>query len=76
MKGEVPFTLYGKSDKGWTDIELFSNGMKDLFLPNIPPARSVLEVCDYLSSLMTFITILNSLCSYLPFGLVRITLDS
>ena len=31
-KGEVPCTLYGMSDKGWTDMELFSYWMKDLFL--------------------------------------------
>lgn len=41
-KGEVPCTLYGMSDKGWTDMELFSFWMKDLFLPNIPPTRPVL----------------------------------
>ena len=40
-KGEVPNTLYGMSDKGWTDMELFSHWMKDLFLPNIPPTRPV-----------------------------------
>ena len=36
-KGEVPCTLYGMSDKGWTDMELFSYWLKDLFIPSIPP---------------------------------------
>ncbi len=39
-KGEVPDTLYGMSDSGWTDMELFNHWMNWLFLPNIPPARS------------------------------------
>lgn len=37
MKGEVPDTLYGMSDKGWTNMELFSYWMSELFVPNIPP---------------------------------------
>ena len=49
-KGEVPCTLYGMSDKGWTDMELFSYWMKDLFLPSIPPARPVLLLLDGHSS--------------------------
>ena len=49
-KGEVPCTLYGMSGKGWTDMELFSFWMKDLFLPNIPPARPVLLLLDGHSS--------------------------
>ena len=49
-KGEVPCTLYGMSDKGWTDMELFSYWLKDLFLPNIPPARPVLLLLDGHSS--------------------------
>lgn len=49
-KGEVPNTLYGMSDKGWTYMELFSYWMKDLFLPNIPPARPVLLLLDGHSS--------------------------
>ncbi len=49
-KGEVPCTLYGMSDKGWTDMELFSYWMKDLFLPSIPPARPVLLLVDGHSS--------------------------
>ena len=49
-KGEVPCTLYGMSDKGWTDMELFSYWMKDLFLPSIPPTRPVLLLLDGHSS--------------------------
>lgn len=49
-KGEVPCTLYGMSEKGWTDMELFSYWMKDLFLPNIPPARPVILLLDGHSS--------------------------
>ncbi len=49
-KGEVPCTLYGLSDKGGTDIELFSYWMKKLFSPNIPPARPVLLLLDGHSS--------------------------
>ena len=49
-KGEVPDTLYGMSDKGWTDMELFSYWMKDLFLAHIPPARPVLLLLDGHSS--------------------------
>ena len=44
--GEVPDTLYGLSEKGWTDMELFGYWMDTLFLPNIPPARSVLLLLD------------------------------
>ncbi len=49
-KGEVPCTLYGMSDKGWTAMELLSFWMKDLFLPSIPPARPVLLLLDGHSS--------------------------
>lgn len=49
-KGEVPDTLYGMSDKGWTDMELFRNWMTSLFIPNIPSARPVLLLIDGHSS--------------------------
>ena len=49
-KGEVPCTLYGMSDKGWTDMELFSYWLRELFLPSIPPARPVLLLLDGHSS--------------------------
>ena len=38
------------SDNGWIDMELFSFWMKDLFLPNIPPALTVLLLLDGYSS--------------------------
>ena len=49
-KGEVPNTLYGMSDKGWTDMELFKHWMTDHFIPNIPPARPVMLLLDGHSS--------------------------
>ena len=49
-KGEVPNTLYGMSEKGWTDMELFHYWMTNLFIPNIPPARPVLLLLDGHSS--------------------------
>ena len=49
-KGEVPDTLYGMSDKGWTDMELFNYWMKDLFLKHIPPGRPVMLLLDGHSS--------------------------
>ena len=38
------------SNKGWSDMELFSHWMKDLFLPHIPPARPVMLLLDGHSS--------------------------
>ena len=43
MKGEVPCTLYCMSDKSWTDKELFSYWMKDLFLSS----SHLLVLCFY-----------------------------
>lgn len=40
-KGEVPDTLYGMSEKGWTDKELFYYWMTELFVKQIPPAHPV-----------------------------------
>ena len=48
--GEVPDTLYGLSEKGWTDMGLFGYWMDKLFLPNIPHARPVLLFLDGHSS--------------------------
>ena len=44
--GEVPNTLYGMSDNGWIDQELFFYWLKDLFLKQIPPERPVLLLMD------------------------------
>ena len=49
-KGEVPDTLYGMSDKGWTDMELFSYWMSDLFIAHIPPAHPIILLLDGYSS--------------------------
>ena len=49
-KGEVPNTLYGMSEKGWTDMKLFHYWMTNLFIPNIPPARPVMLLLDGHSS--------------------------
>ncbi len=48
--GEVPGTLYGMSERGWTDQELFFHWMSELFIPNIPPTRPVLLLVDGHSS--------------------------
>ena len=51
IKGDVPDTLYGMSDQGWTDQELFFfYRMTELFLEQIPPARPVLLLVDGHSS--------------------------
>ena len=39
----VPGTLYGMSENGWIDQELFFfNWLEKLFIPNIPPHRPVI----------------------------------
>ena len=38
------------SDKGWTDKELFSHWIKDLFMKHIPPTCPVLFLLDGHSS--------------------------
>jgi hypothetical protein len=50
IKGEVPNTLYGMSERGWTDQELFFYWMTELFLEQIPPARPVMLLVDGHSS--------------------------
>ena len=49
-KDEVPDTLYGMSEKGWTDQEMFFFWMTELFVKHIPPARPVLLLVDGHSS--------------------------
>ena len=49
-KGEIPNMLYGISEKGSTDQELFSFWMTQLFVKFIPPARPVLLLIDGHSS--------------------------
>jgi len=49
-KGEVPDTLYGIFEKGWTDQELFYYWTTELFVKQIPPARPVMLLVDGHSS--------------------------
>ena len=44
-KGEVPNTLYGMSDKGWTDQELFFYWMTQLFVKS--PRSQGVNVGDF-----------------------------
>ena len=44
--GEVSNTLYGMSDSGWIDQELFFLWLEKLFIPNIPPHRPVILLLD------------------------------
>ena len=48
--GEVPGTVYGLSDKGWIDTELFEQWFDHHFLHYAPPARPVLLLLDGHSS--------------------------
>ena len=48
--GEVPDTLYGMSDSGWINQELFLFWLKKLFIKHIPPQRPVMLLCDGHSS--------------------------
>ena len=44
--GEVPGTLYGMSESGWIDQELFFLWLDKLFIPQIPAHRPVLLMLD------------------------------
>ena len=35
----IPDTLYGMSEKGWTDQELFYYWLTEQFIKHIPPTR-------------------------------------
>ena len=48
--GEVPGTIYGLSDKGWIDMELFDTWFKRHFLRHAPAARPLLLLMDGHSS--------------------------
>ena len=45
-KGEVPNTLYGMSENGWIDQELFYYWLDRLFLEHITPQCPVMLLCD------------------------------
>ena len=49
-EGEVPGSMYGLSDSGWMDGELFDLWFRHHFLAHIPPARPVLLLLDGHSS--------------------------
>ena len=49
-KGEVPGTMYGLSDNGWIDAELFDLWFKHQFLAYAPPTRPLLLLLDGHSS--------------------------
>ena len=49
-KGEVPGTLYGMSDSGWMDQELFFNWFANHFLKHAVSARPLLLMLDGHSS--------------------------
>ena len=44
-RSEVPNTLQGMSDKGWTDQDFF-NWMTQFFVKYIPPTRPVMLLVD------------------------------
>ena len=46
VKGEIGGTLYGLSQKGWIDQELFRLWFKYHFLRYIPPERPVILLMD------------------------------
>ena len=49
-KGEVPGTLYGMSDSGWMDSELFSDWFSNHFLKHAVPSRPLMLILDGHSS--------------------------
>ena len=49
-RGEIPGTIYGLSNKGWIDRELFEEWFMQHFLTHIPPQRPVLLLLDGHSS--------------------------
>ena len=42
----MPNTLYGMSENGWIDQELYNNWLIKLFIPNIPSYRPVILLLD------------------------------
>ena len=48
--GEVPGTMYGLSDSGWVDSEIFESWFTNHFLVYAPPARPLLLLMDGHSS--------------------------
>ena len=50
MKNEVPGTMYGSSDKGWINTDLFESWFYEHFLPNAIDDRPLLLLLDGHSS--------------------------
>ncbi len=50
IEGEIPGTMYGLSDRGWMDAELFYNWFKYHFLKHAPAVRPLLLLLDGHSS--------------------------
>ena len=46
-KGEVPGTLYGMSDSGWVDSELFSNWFSNHFLNRFDAVSAYMRKMDH-----------------------------
>ena len=44
--GEIPGTMYGLSDSGWMDGEIFDNWFTHHFLAHAPPSRPLLLLLD------------------------------
>ena len=44
--GEVPGTMYGLSEKGWMDSDIFENWFTHHFLAHIPSTRPILLLLD------------------------------
>ena len=42
----MPNTLYGMSENGWIDQELYNNWLEKIFIPNIPSYRPVILLLD------------------------------
>ena len=51
--GEVPGTMYGLSDTGWMNKDIFSDWFDFHFLKYAPPARPLLIIMDGHSSHFT-----------------------
>ena len=45
--GELPDTLYGMSESGWIDLELYFLWLDKLIIPQIPAHRPILFKCGH-----------------------------
>ena len=68
--GEVPGTIYGLSQNGWMDKELFSDWFFHHFLPYAPPSRPLLLLMDGIQLIIVqklFGKLLHKRSSYLSY---------